>query len=84
MIPKYLSLIWAAIAPAMQSFVAVDHIAVAAGLLSLTLRKNHARARHWLWLVASVKFLIPAFSVLSAWGHPGLCHAVPQAGCALQ
>ena len=31
----------------------------AAGLLTLTLRKNRARLRHWLWLVASCKFLIP-------------------------
>jgi hypothetical protein len=38
-----------------------------AGLLTLTLRNNHARTRHWLWLVASVKFLIP-FSLLAAAG----------------
>jgi uncharacterized protein (TIGR03435 family) len=41
--------------------------AVVAGLLTLLLRKNHARARHWLWLAASVKFLIP-FSVLVSLG----------------
>ncbi len=34
-----------------------------AGLLALTLRKNQARARYWVWLAASVKFLIP-FSLL--------------------
>src|SRR5229473_7170196 len=34
-----------------------------AGLLTLALKKNHARARYCLWLAASVKFLIP-FSVL--------------------
>ena len=38
-----------------------------AGLLALALRKNHARTRHWLWLTASVKFLIP-FSLLAAMG----------------
>jgi bla regulator protein BlaR1 len=38
-----------------------------AGLLALALRKNHARTRHWLWLIASLKFLIP-FSLLSAVG----------------
>jgi uncharacterized protein (TIGR03435 family) len=38
-----------------------------AGLLALALRKNHARTRHWLWLTASVKFLIP-FSLLAAAG----------------
>jgi bla regulator protein blaR1 len=48
----------------------------AAGLLNLVLRKNRAQARYWVWLVASVKFLIP-FSVLidlgSQWGR----HAAP-------
>jgi bla regulator protein BlaR1 len=38
-----------------------------AGLLALALRKNRARLRHWLWLIASVKFLIP-LSVLFALG----------------
>jgi len=37
--------------------------AVVVGLLTLILRKNHARARYWLWLAASTKFLIP-FSLL--------------------
>jgi bla regulator protein BlaR1 len=37
--------------------------ASAAGLLTLLLRKNRAYVRYWLWIVASVKFLIP-FSVL--------------------
>ncbi len=38
-----------------------------AALLALTLTRNHARARHWLWLSASVKFLIP-FSLLVTMG----------------
>jgi len=38
-----------------------------AALLALALRANHARARCWLWLAASVKFLIP-FSALIAIG----------------
>ena len=33
----------------------------------LALRRNHARARYWLWLAASVKFLIP-FSLLAFMG----------------
>ncbi len=37
--------------------------ALAAGLLTLVLRKNHARTRHAIWMVASVKFLVP-FSLL--------------------
>jgi bla regulator protein blaR1 len=40
---------------------------VAAGLLSLALRKQGARVRYWVWLAASVKFLIP-FSWLVAVG----------------
>ena len=42
--------------------------AVAAGLLTLALRRNSARVRHWLWLSASVKFLIPV-SLLVALGN---------------
>jgi uncharacterized protein (TIGR03435 family) len=41
--------------------------AAAAGLLTLALRKYPARVRHWVWVAASVKFLIP-FSVLFAVG----------------
>lgn len=37
--------------------------AAAAGLMTLALRRNSARTRYWLWLAASVKFLIP-FSLL--------------------
>jgi len=35
----------------------------AAALAALALRRNSPRARYWLWLAASVKFLIP-FSLL--------------------
>jgi len=38
-----------------------------AWLLTLALRKNRARVRHWLWSAACIKFLIP-FSVLIALG----------------
>jgi len=41
--------------------------ASAAGLLCLVLRKNRASLRYWLWLAASVKFLIP-FSLLISLG----------------
>jgi bla regulator protein BlaR1 len=41
--------------------------ALAAGLLTLILRNNHARTRYLLWLTASVKFLIP-FSLLASMG----------------
>jgi bla regulator protein BlaR1 len=38
-----------------------------AGLLTLALRKNRARVRHWVWLAASLKFLVP-LSLLIALG----------------
>jgi uncharacterized protein (TIGR03435 family) len=41
--------------------------AAVAVLLALALRANHARARYWLWLAASAKFLVP-FSALAAIG----------------
>src|SRR6185437_3280310 len=42
--------------------------ACVAGLLTLALRKNAARVRHRIWVVASVKFLVP-FSLLIALGR---------------
>jgi bla regulator protein BlaR1 len=41
--------------------------AAVAVLLALALKGNRARVRHWLWLTASVKLLIP-FSVLASIG----------------
>ena len=49
----------------------LDHLwqstlfAAAAGLLTLALRGNSARVRHYLWFAASAKFLVP-FAALSA------------------
>ncbi len=42
-------------------------VATIAWLLAVALRKNHARTRYWIWLVASLKFLVP-FSLLIAIG----------------
>ncbi len=50
MIPEYLLATWTAFAAALG-----DHLwqstlfAVVAGLLTLILRNNYARARYWLW-----------------------------------
>jgi bla regulator protein blaR1 len=50
--------------------------AVATGLLMLVVRGNRARVRYWLWLAASVKFLVP-FALLIGigaqlhWRAPG-------------
>ena len=41
--------------------------AVAAGLLAIAFRKNRAQIRYWLWLSASLKFLVP-FSLLMSLG----------------
>ncbi|MDR3701933.1 MAG: M56 family metallopeptidase [Candidatus Sulfopaludibacter sp.] len=51
----------------------------AAGLLTLALRTNRARVRHWVWLTASCKFLIP-LAVLIALG--GQIQWRPAAGTA--
>jgi uncharacterized protein (TIGR03435 family) len=51
-----------------------------AWLLTLALRNNRASARYWVWLAASVKFLIPFSLLVSAGGHLGwrTTHAVGQ------
>ena len=50
--------------------------AAGAQLLTLTLRKNRAAVRYWIWLAASVKFLIP-FSVLVSIGSQLEWRSVP-------
>ncbi|HEY2168635.1 MAG TPA: TIGR03435 family protein [Candidatus Angelobacter sp.] len=68
MILQSLSSMWTALAPAVGNHLWQSTVfAVAAGLLTLALRKNHARARYWLWLAASLKFLVP-FSLLTSLG----------------
>ena len=68
MIGEYFSSLWTAIAPGMANHLWQSTlVAMAAGLLTLLLRKQHAAARHWLWLAASLKFLLP-FSLLASIG----------------
>lgn len=68
MILQYLSATWKALAPGMGNHLWQSTLfAVAAGLLTLVLRKNQAHARYWLWLAASLKFLVP-FSLLTNLG----------------
>jgi len=52
--------------------------AVAAGLLTLVLRKNRASVRYWLWFAASCKFLVP-FSLLVTIGSQFAWRAAPAA-----
>jgi uncharacterized protein (TIGR03435 family) len=69
MIDSYLSTVWNSAAPAMANHLWQSTlVAGSAGILTLALRKHHARARYWLWLAASLKFLVP-FSVLVAVGR---------------
>jgi uncharacterized protein (TIGR03435 family) len=64
MIPVFLSAKWLAMAPALGNHLWQSTLfAIVAGLLTLLLRKNGARTRYWLWLAASLKFLVP-FSLL--------------------
>src|SRR5688572_7613211 len=57
--------------------------AVAAGLLSVALRRNQARIRYWVWFSASVKFFVP-FTLLITFGSglewaPTAQHITPPA-----
>ena len=83
MILKYLFELCASLAPGLANHLWQSTLfAVAAGLLTLTLRKHRAGARYWLWLAASVKFLIP-FSLLAAAGclmHLVRATEAPNAG----
>lgn len=51
--------------------------AFALWLVTLLWRKNQARARYWLWLAASLKFLVP-FSLLIGLGSQLAARHVPQ------
>jgi bla regulator protein BlaR1 len=68
MIPKLSFAIWTAIAPSLGNHLWQSTLfASAIALLTLTLRNNRAQVRYWLWLAASLKFLIP-FSLLVGLG----------------
>lgn len=55
---------------------------IAAWLVTLGLKKNRAAVRYWIWLLASVKFLIPFSALLGAFTYlewrPRLVSAPPQ------
>jgi uncharacterized protein (TIGR03435 family) len=56
------------VAPAVANHLWQSTIfAAVAGALTLALRSNQARARYWLWMAASLKFLLP-FSLLMCVG----------------
>lgn len=65
--------LWSALGPAVANHIWQSSLCVAiAAVLCLTLRHCRAAIRHWIWLVASIKFLVP-FSLLSVTGS----HIVP-------
>jgi hypothetical protein len=59
MIPKFLNEMWTAPDRVGRSFVAVDAIRRRSRTVDFDSAKKHVRARYWLWLATSVKFLIP-------------------------
>jgi bla regulator protein blaR1 len=80
MIYEYLVAIWTATAPAMGNHLWQSTLfLVIAGLLTLTLRKNQARARYGLWLAASVKFLIPFSLLVTLGSHLAMPRVLPAA-----
>jgi bla regulator protein blaR1 len=69
MISRILSAVWTAVAPAIGNHLWQSTLfACGIALLILALRSNRAQIRYALWLVASVKFLIP-FSLLVGLGN---------------
>ena len=78
-----LSVLWNTAAPVLGDHLWQSTVfAVVAGLLTLTLRRNQARVRYWLWLAASIKFLVP-FSVLVALGNRFAWRHISNAGGAV-
>jgi bla regulator protein BlaR1 len=72
---------WTNILPAIANHLWQSTVfAATAGLLALALRQNRAGARYWLWLAASLKFLLP-FSLLTALGQQfGFLHRPVNTG----
>jgi uncharacterized protein (TIGR03435 family) len=66
MFPAFWSEVWTA--PLINHLWQSTVVVLVAWLLALALRANQARTRYWVWMIASVKFLIP-FSLLIAAGE---------------
>ena len=77
-----LSFSWASIGTAVADHLWQSTVfVVLAAVLTLALKENQARVRYWLWLAASLKFLLP-FSVLVLLGsrlHGSKAPANPRA-----
>ena len=76
MIPENLSAAGAAIANHLwQSTL----FAIVAAVFTLALRKNQARVRHYVWLTASLKFLVPFALLMKVGSHLGRLHGSADA-----
>ena len=53
--------------------------AVAAGLLTLLLKRNRARTRYWVWFIGLVKFLVPFAVLVSLGSHLTMPQWTPKA-----
>src|SRR4051812_41936722 len=53
-------------------------VACVVGLLTLALRRNHPGARYWLWMAASLKFLVPFSLLMILGGQLGSLRQPPQ------
>lgn len=70
MISREISSVWAAYGPAVANHLWQSTlVVVAAALLTVALRKNQARIRYWIWIAASVKFLIPFAPLIAIGKH---------------
>jgi len=79
MIHEYLEMAWRILSqPVASHLIQSTLCAVVAALLAFTLRGNRAETRYWIWLAASLKFLIP-FSLFLELGSR-LSEQFPAAG----
>lgn len=70
MTTKYLTEMWAVLGPALGNHLWQSTLCAGiVGVLTLVLRENHARTRYWVWLAASLKFLIPFSLLISVGSH---------------
>jgi bla regulator protein BlaR1 len=84
MIPTYSSTVWAAIGPTLANHLWQSTLFAAfVGVLALLLRREQARVRYWLWLAASMKFLVPFSLLVSAGSHLGWATAPPASASPL-
>ncbi|MGC1904659.1 MAG: TIGR03435 family protein [Candidatus Acidiferrum sp.] len=84
MIPNSLTQSWTALAPALGNHLWQSTIfAAAAAALTLAFRRNRASTRYWLWLAASLKFLVPFSLLVSVGSYLAIPHKPVATNAAL-